>query len=169
VWNLRGLAPKPSNLIIAAVLSAVAGSAACGPSSNPATFNIVFTLSESPSDLATLEFRVVYDHGSFAGNGTSVNCSLASDDGDTIAASDNDTGTLTISIDASDNALVSGDDIVKCNFLAEAQPTSNDFAVTILAADDGSGHAVANLNDIAVVVTSTDVETAGNTATGSIK
>lgn len=167
---LQGFAPKSSSLIIAAFLAAIAGTTACGPSSDPDTYNVVFTLSESPSDLATLQYRVVYENGSFAGNGTAVACSLvASDDGETIEASDDDAGTLTISIDASDNPLTESSDIVQCDFLASTQPTSNDFTITILAADDDSGDPVVPLSDVAVVVTSTDIETSGMAAKGSIE
>jgi len=155
VWNL---APKTSTVVLVGFLAAAAASVSCGPSGDPDTYQIVFTLTESPSDLETLHFRVAYELGEFAGTGTTVACSLvANDDDELIDSNDDDEGTLTVDIDATANPLQEGAAIVECNFLSDVQPTADNFTVTVLSADDDGGDPVADLRDIAVVVTSTSV------------
>ena len=164
MWNLRGLAPESYRLfVLAPVLGLAAfGIAACGPSGGgtPATYSIVFALSSTPddTDLGNLTYRVGYDTGDFSGEGTSVVCSLvASADGETADFTDDDSGELTIAIDATSNALVVGDNIVKCDFVASTQPTADSFTITVDSAKDDFGDAVSKTL-VDVVVTSTDLK-----------
>jgi hypothetical protein len=163
VRNLRRLRPEsPTPLVAAAALAAVFGAAACGPSSDgtPATYAIVFSLGATPedTDLGKLKYTVEYDTGDFSGEGASVVCSLvADDDGETAEFTDDDQGELTIEIDATENALLVGEEIVECDFVASTQPTANSFTVTVTSAEDDFGDPVDEA-DVDVVVTSTDLK-----------
>ncbi len=166
--TLPGFMPKyPSSLIVAALLAAVVGSVACGPSSDPDTFDIVFTLTDTPTPLKTLSLEVRYDSGDFAGNGDTVACSLtASSNQETLVASDNqDDGVLDIAIDASEKALTEGSNIFDCNFLSSRQPTADDFEVTVTEAINNHDHP-ADPSEISVVVTSTSVISSTTAAAG---
>lgn len=161
MWNLSGLRPESTlRLRLASALLIVAGAAACGPSSgNLAVYTIVFTLGDSPddADLSRLAFTVVYEGGSFVGNGAGVNCELVeSDDEETADFSDDDEDTLTVDITATEAPLVEGADIVTCDFQADGQPSVNDFTITVTAASDDEDDDV-NPALVGVVVTSTDV------------
>jgi len=156
VRTLSGPTPKTrSTLVLVAVLSAVAGSVACGPSSDPGVFAIVFTVTETPSPLKTLEVEVRYDHGNFDGSGENVACALSADVNGSIAASDNEDGKLTVDIDASADPLVKGGNAFLCSFDSSDQPTSDDFSIEVAGATDNHDHPVPDLTDISVVVTST--------------
>jgi len=157
---------RPS-LIIAAVLAAVAASVACGPDSDPETFDIVFSLTDTPTPLKSLNLEVRYEGGDFAGSGDTVACSLtASSNGETIVASDNqDDRQLDIAIDASDKPLTEGSDIFDCNFLGSRQPTADDFDVTVTGAINNHDHP-ADPSEISVVVTSTSVISSTTSAAG---
>lgn len=164
VWNLRGLAPESTRLLAVAPVLALAalGVAACGPSNGgtPATYTIVFSLSATPddTDLGNLTYRVGYDSGDFSGEGASVVCSLVADaDGETADFTDDDNGELTIVIDATENALIVGEDIVECEFVATTQPTADTFPITVDSAKDDFGDPV-DKNAVDVVVTSTDLK-----------
>ena len=164
--TLPGFKPRnPSSLIVAAVLAAVAGSVACGPNSDPETFDIVFSLTDTPTALKTLSLEVHYESGNFAGSGDTVACSLtASSNGETLVASDNG-GQLDVAIDASDKPLDEGSDIFDCNFVASRQPTADDFEVTVTEAINNHDHP-ANPSDISVVVASTSVISSTTQAAG---
>ncbi len=139
--------------MLAAVL-ALCGAASCGPSNgggNPANYLIVFTLSSTTDDLVALEFSVAYQNGNFTGTGTDVSCSLV-DSGDDVVLNDDNAGTLSVTIDATDDELLEDDDILECEFVSTVQPTSNDFTITVEDADP------ADPGDVDVVVTSTDLE-----------
>lgn len=159
MWNPRGPVPETLRLLVLpALVLALGGAAACGPSNDsvPASYLVVFTLSGSPEDLNTLKFRVTYEGGDFDGTGTSVNCELfESENDETADFDDDDSDTLDVDIDASTNPLVEGNDIVGCEFVASAQPTSDHFTIEVLAATDDADDAV-DPGDIDVVVTSTD-------------
>jgi hypothetical protein len=161
VWNLRGLAPEsPIRLVLPALALALLGASACGPSNNgtPATYLIVFSLGSSPEDLGRLTFRVGYDTGDFTGSGPSVVCSLVADDDDETAEfTDDDDGELKIEIDATENALVAGNAIVTCEFVAITQPTADSFPITVDEAVDDFDDPV-DPDDVDVVVTSTDLK-----------
>jgi hypothetical protein len=171
VWNLRRLAPesfRPASIsTIAAAL--LLGAAACGPSNgggNPATYIIVFTLAETEGDddLTSLEFNVEYEVGNFTGTGTDVACSLA-DVGDTAVFDDDNAGNLKITIDATDDELVEGDDIVECELVSTVQPTTEDFTIEVTDAEPSDP------GDVEVIVTSTDPEgaAASSDETGEIE
>jgi hypothetical protein len=169
VWNFAGLVPDPSNrLRLVAVALALTGAAACGPGGGaPATYLIAFTLGDSPADLEKLSYRVAYTGGDFIGNGIGVSCTLLNtDSGETADFSDNDNGLLTVSIDATDNALSPPEEIVTCDFTSKTQPIANDFTITVLSATDDFGDPVAP-GDVSVSVTSTDVASSASGSTGS--
>lgn len=162
MWNLSGLRPESTlRLRLAAAFLVASGAAACGPSSgNLAVYTVVFALGDSPEDLARLGFTVVYGGGSFVGNGPGVNCDLVeTDDDETATFSDDDEDTLTVDINATEAPLAEGSDIVTCEFQADAQPSANDFTITVTLAKD-EDNADVNLNAVGVVVTSTDVAAA---------
>lgn len=160
MWNLRGLVPEsPTRIALTATLLAFSA-LACGPSNSgtPATYIVTFALGSSPEDLAKLAFRVVYVGGEFTGDGASVVCSLlATDDNETADFVDDDNGELEVQIDATDNALAEGSEIVECEFIATDQPTANQFTITVESAEDDFGDPV-DKNDVDVVVTSTDLK-----------
>jgi hypothetical protein len=149
--------PLPS-LFVSLILAAVAGSTACGPSNSAdATYTVVFELAETPEDLATLSFRVVYSSGELTGNGTAVSCELLEDgDGETATFEDDDDDTLEVDIDATENPIAGGTDIVACDFVAATQPTAGTFTITVLDAEDEDGNDV-QTDDVGIIVSSTDV------------
>jgi hypothetical protein len=155
VWNLCGLVPESSFLprLSAAVFVAI-GVAACGPAGGggiPASYVIQFTLSEAPADLTLLDFTVDYTGGDFVGEGTAVACERATTTtGDSDTFEDDDNGTLTVHIGAPTHKLTAPVLIVKCDFKASTQPTSNNFDISV---DDAEPSDPA---DVSVVVTSTD-------------
>lgn len=169
MWNLRGLVPESFlRLRVLALALAATGAVACGPGGgNSDTFLIVFALSNSPADLGTLSFRVLYENGSFVGNGADVSCELVNDEDDETAVfSDDDRGTLQIGVNAAENPLEKANDIVECSFAASGQPTADDFTVTVLAAEDDSGAPVLAA-EVDVVVRTTDPATPAALQSGS--
>jgi hypothetical protein len=164
VWNFRGLAPESfRTLPLLAAFAVLCGATACGPSGGggaPATYVILFTLSDLPDDdeLTDLEFNVAYDQGNFAGTGTDVACALV-DSGDTAVFTDDNAGVLNVKIEAATVELVEDDDIVECDFVSTAQPTTEEFTITIVASEP------TDKEDVTVVVSSIDLE--GASLTGS--
>jgi hypothetical protein len=141
----------------------MASAPACGPSGgSPATYTVRFALSDSPELLATLSFKVEYEAGNFDGNGSAVACTLLNTaDGETADFVDDDSGTLTIAIDATDNPLDAPENIVTCEFTSTIQPIAGTFTLTPLAAVDDFDDPVA-VGDIALQVTSTDLSTSSS-------
>jgi hypothetical protein len=164
VWNFLGLAPESfRTLPFLAAFAVLCGATACGPSGGggaPATYIIVFTLSDLPEgdDLTSLEFNVAYDVGNFSGTGAAVVCELV-DSGDTAEFNDDNAGVLNVKIDATDTELEEDDDIVECDFVSNVQPIGDDFTITIVES------APSDEEDVTVVVTSTELE--GAAVTGS--
>lgn len=141
------------------LLLAVAASA-CGPGGGDgaATWQVVFTLDETTDDLETLYLSVAYVGGNFVGAGSTVACDLLpDDDGETADFDDDDNGTLTIDIDATDQPLAEGTDLVACEFQAAQEPATDDFTVTIDDADP------ADPEDVTVSVDVNAVAAAGAT------
>lgn len=165
--NSRGLVPSRSLLLvpvrIAATLMAMQALAACGPSGgDSADYTITFAVSDflgsDEFDLAKLSFHVDYEGGDFVGNGSAVSCELvASDDGETATFVDNDNGRLSVDIDASENPIVAGDDIVTCVFHGSRQPTSEDFAITVTGAINENDDALP-VGEVDIVITQIDIE-----------
>ena len=172
MWNLNSLGPEPSiRLFAIAVALGMLGAGACGPSSGgvPATYTVTFALSDSPEDLSTVSFSVDYQGGDFLGSGAGVSCELvASDDNETADFDDDDAGGLDVDIDASDNPLQAGSEIVTCDFEANTQPTAANFTITVTDAEDDGGDPV-NEDDVDIVVTSTDLASSQALTAGSVE
>jgi hypothetical protein len=158
VWNFRGLAPESfRTLPFLAALAVLCGATACGPSGGggaPATYVIVFNLSDLPEDdeLTALEFNVAYGPGNFTGTGSDVECSLV-DSGDTVELDDDNAGTLNVKIVADgDEALVEDDDILECDFVSNEQPVADDFTISIVSATGSPKE------DVSVVIRCTELE-----------
>jgi hypothetical protein len=147
-----------SSLFVSMIVAAVGGSTACGPSNaTDATYSVLFTLADTPEDLATLRFRVVYTGGELPGNGTAVSCELLEDgDGETADFEDDDDDTLEVDIDATDNPIAADTDIVTCDFFGATQPNAGNFTITVLHAEDEDGNDV-QTGDVDVIVSSTDI------------
>lgn len=145
----------------ASVPLAVGGALGCsGPNEDPDTYSIVFALSDTPDDedLSRLGFRVLYDNGSISGNGAGAACELdAAYSTDSVVLADDDEGELTVTIDATDKVLKASTEILTCSFVTSEQPTGQDFTVSILSASDADDDEIDDLDDIHVVVTSTDI------------
>ena len=166
VWNFLGLAPEssrtlPGSLAMAAALAVLSGAAACGPSNgggNPATYVIVFELTDTEDDLTGLTFTVDPAFGNFSGTGNTVDCGLVENVGDSATFVEDATGKLTVTIVATSVDLEEGDKIVECDLVSTVQPTADDFDIVITAA------APSDIEDVTVLVTSTEPEGASLTS-----
>ena len=64
-------------------------------------------------------------------------------------------------LDAPDEPLEAGTEVVECLFEATEQPTTNDFTVEVQSAEDDFGDEV-DVDDVDVVVSSIDLDDSAN-------
>lgn len=157
--------------LAASLFLAASGLAGCGPGGGAGQiFLIVFSLSDTPEPLRLFTFRVAYAaKGEFVGNGTDVECEILEDAEDVEGDfDDDDDGTLTVEIDATAEPLDSVVEFLQCRFEASEQPTTQQFTVTVLSAEDEDEDPVAT-GDVDILVSSIDLEDSALRATSDLQ
>lgn len=137
-------------------LLATLGIGACGDDAS--TYLVEFVVSDAPSDLGQLSFRVNHDAGDFVGNGSEMSCSLNPRlTGASATFDDDDRSRLDIDVLAPDQALTVGVKTVRCLFESSSPPNTDRFSITVLSATDDTGESVASEEvSVAILITKWD-------------
>jgi hypothetical protein len=128
---------------------------ACGPSEGSRIeYNVTFFLDSADQQVDELDFDVTYTGGGvFVGERGAVECTglngAAGAPGNDFDDDDEDE-ILSIHLEANSAQMEEDDNVVVCVFSASVQPTTGNFKVDGIAADDDDGDAVTVVIDIEI-------------------
>ncbi|MFT4569477.1 MAG: hypothetical protein ACI8TX_003307 [Hyphomicrobiaceae bacterium] len=113
----------------------------CGPSQGDIqTFLISFTVATATNPIDQLTFGVTYTGGGdFTGAGSNVDCSTSGNATGTSSFVDDDVDDLEIAVSAGDTLIDADEEVAVCTFESSVAPTSGNFTIGTVTAQDADG------------------------------